>query len=305
MGKEGPNSPEWDTSDMSDSRAVVAVVGAAALFGTVGTALAKAPAGFDPLGAGVLRLLVGGLGLVLLAHRSLGALRAAPRVLVVGAVSVATYQLGFFSATRSTGVAVATLVTIGVSPIASRFIGAVRRRPAPRRAWYLAAIVVIVGLVLLVALGSSNLVIEASGVAAAVLAGVAYAAYTECASILIDDEVPPTTALAGMFFLAGLLTAPLLAWRGIDLVQSGRGVVVLGYLGVVTLTVAYVAFGWGLRHLPPTTVVMLTMVEPVVAAALASLVLSERLSVTGWVGAGLVVVAMPIVAWSSSDTVTT
>lgn len=288
---------------MNDSRAVVAVVGAAALFGTVGTALAKAPEGFDPLAAGVLRLLVGGLGLVFLARRTLGALRRSRRVLAVGAFTVAIYQLGFFSATRSTGVAVATLVTIGVSPIASRIVGAIRRRPAPNRSWYVASSVVLGGLVLLVAFGSAEVEIDAGGVLAAVLAGSAYAAYTESAAVMIDRGIPPTTALAGMFFVAGIVTAPLLVWRGIDLLQSGRGLVVLGYLGLVTLTVAYVSFGWGLRHLPPTTVVMLTMVEPVMAAVLATVVLSERLSLVGWLGAALVVAGMPIVARSSRSTV--
>lgn len=288
---------------MKNSRAVAAVVGAAALFGTVGTALAKAPQGFDPLAAGVLRLLVGGLGLVLLARRTLVALRPELRVLVVGAITVATYQLGFFSATRSTGVAVATLVTIGVSPIASRVVGAIRRRPAPNGSWYVAASVVLSGLVLLVAFGSAAVEIDAGGVLAALLAGSAYAAYTESAAVMIEHGVPPTTALAGMFFVAGLVTAPLLIWRGIDLLHSGRGVVVLAYLGLITLTVAYVSFGWGLRHLPPTTVVMLTMVEPVMAAVLATVVLSERLSTTGWLGAALVVTGMPIVARSTRSTV--
>lgn len=63
------------------------------------------------------------------------------------------------------------------------------------------------------------------------------------------------------------------------------------------------SFGWGLRHLPPTTVVMLTMVEPVMAAVLATVVLSERLSTTGWLGAALVVTGMPIVARSTRSTV--
>lgn len=292
----------WNTRDVSETRAVLAVVGAATLFGTTGTALAEAPAGFDPLSAGVLRLLVGGAGLVFVSRRSLSTLRGHRATLLLGSVAVAVYQLGFFSATRATGVAVATLTTIGIAPVASRLIGASRRRPAPPASWYVAATVVLTGLVLLVTFGSTGIELDLGGVFAALAAGVAYAAYTEVAATLIGRGAQPTSAMAGIFFGAGLVTSPLLAWRGVDLLGTGRGIAVLAYLGLVTLTVSYVAFGWGLRHLPPSTVVMLTMVEPVVASILAATVLSERLAVIGWIGAGLVVLGMPIVAQSVRGT---
>jgi DME family drug/metabolite transporter len=79
----------------------------------------------------------------------------------------------------------------------------------------------------------------------------------------------------------------------------------MAWLALVTLSLAYVAFGWGLRTLAPTTVVMLTLLEPAVAAVLAVTFLDETMSGAAWVGAVLVVAAMPLVALSARTTVRT
>jgi len=60
------------------------------------------------------------------------------------------------------------------------------------------------------------------------------------------------------------------------------------HLGVLTAGIAYVLYGWGLRSLPVSTAVSITLVEPLTAAGAAFLVLGERLSTSGSV-AGVVV----------------
>jgi len=284
---------------------VLGVLLASALFGTTGTALAKASSEVDPLGAGVLRLLVGGAGLAIVARPAVTFARTHRRVVLLGAVGVAVYQLGFFWATRRTGVAMASVVTIGASPLASWLIGTVRGRPRPPRVWFVAAVAIVVGLVLLVTGGYDSLSVVPSGVVVAVLAGAAYASYTESASILIGHGVPTTTVMASLFLGAGILTSPALLWTGIDLLESPRGLVVLGYLGLVTLTISYVAFGWSLRHIPPTLVVMLTLLEPVVAALCSVLILHETLAPLGWVGATVVGAGMVFAGRSARSSTTT
>lgn len=258
---------------------------ASALFGTTGTALAQASTDVDPLSAGVLRLLIGGFGLTLIAWKDLSSIRGRLGPVLVGALGVAVYQLGFFWATRSTGVAMASTVTIGVSPVASWFIGSFRGRPRPPGLWFVAAAVIVVGLILLVTGGYDSLEVVPRGVAAAVLAGIAYASYTESASALVSRSVPTTTVMAALFLGAGLITAPALAWTGVDILHTSRGLIVLGYLGLITLTASYVAFGWSLQYIPPTLVVMLTLLEPVVAAILSVFVLHQNLAPLGWIGA--------------------
>lgn len=285
----------------------LAVLGAATLFGTTGTALAKGPTGIEALSAGSLRLLIGGAGLCIVGRkvflrdlRQLAGHRS--MTILLGGLSVAAYQLGFFWATETTGVALATVVTIGSSPLISRLIGSIRGRPAPDLWWVASAIGLIIGLVLLV-LGSAreaNVVdFDILGVLAAILAGASYAAYTEVGSEMIFRGWHPTSAMAAMFFAAGVLTSPLLLVRDVSWFGTASGLGVILYLSLVTLTVAYVWFGWGLKRLPPTTVVMLTMFEPVIAAILAIVVLDESLSSLSWVGIVIVLIGLVVVGLRS------
>ena len=289
----------------------IAVLAAAALFGTTGTALALGPDDTGALSAGTLRLIIGGLGLVLVAAFSGSPLRQWPShmvsartPLVVGAVFVALYQLGFFYATTTAGVALATVVTIGTSPLAARAIGALRGRPAPGSWWSRAAAILLAGLIVLVIGSGGETTFSPLGVLAAAIAGFSYAVYTECGAMSLDAGVDSTATMAVMFLGAGIIAGPLLVVEGVSWLGEGSGIVMILYLSLVTLTVAYVWFGWGLRHLPPTTVVMLTMFEPVVAALLAITVLDERLSFLSWVGIVLVVGGLTVVGRRSHEAAT-
>ncbi len=95
------------------------------------------------------------------------------------------------------------------------------------------------------------------------------------------------------------MSSPLLVWRGVEVMSTGRGLLVISHLSFVTLTVAYMAFGRGLRHLAPTIVTMLTIVEPVVATSLSVIVLDEDFSPVGWIGASIVVLGLPLVGLAS------
>ena len=78
--------------------AVAAVLGAAVLFGTTGTAQALGPDGTSPLGVGAVRLAVGGLALLLVLPLVGGSTRAAtglwrtPLGLVAGACTAPLCQ---------------------------------------------------------------------------------------------------------------------------------------------------------------------------------------------------------------------
>lgn len=291
----------------------LSVLAAAALFGTTGTALAKGPEGIEAVTAGALRLLIGGTGLCLIGRRALVAtLRSSPEhrfgLILLGGLTVASYQLGFFWATETTGVALATVLTIGSAPLISRVIGSLRGRPTPDVWWMLSALGLIVGLVLLV-VGSTSATASVDfdmwGVIAAIVAGASYAAYTEVGSEMMIRGWHPTSAMAAMFLAAGLLTSPLLLVRDVTWFGTVGGLSVMLYLSLVTLTLAYVWFGWGLKRLPPTTVVMLTMFEPVVAAILAIAVLGETLSGPSWAGIVIVLIGLVIVGLRSRPTPTT
>lgn len=290
------------SSNVSAPGPIVAVLLAATLFGTTGTALALGPEDTGAVSAGIMRLLIGGLGLVLVAlvtGSRLDPSSRTRRALALGALTVASYQLCFFFATTSTGVALATVVTIGSSPLAARIIGGARRRPSPESWWFAAAVLLVVGLALLVIGNGDAATFSTVGVLAAVVAGVSYAAYTECGAVGLAAGSDSTATMAAMFFGAGCLTSPLLLFQDLSWLGSASGLTMILYLSIVTLTLSYVWFGWGLRHLPPTSVVMLTMFEPVIAAVLAIAVLDETLSAVSWTGIAIVVAGLVIVGRGS------
>lgn len=66
----------------------------------------------------------------------------------------------------------------------------------------------------------------------------------------------------------------------------------VSYTGVVTTSVAYLAFAWGARRLSPTAAVVGTLIEPLVAALLAALLLAEPMAPRQWAGAVLLALAM-------------
>lgn len=290
-----------------DRTSILAIISAATLFGTTGTALALGPDAVSAISAGTMRLLIGGLGLIVVAivtKASFASVRRTWGAIVVGAVAVALYQLCFFYAVTSTGVALATVVTIGSSPLAARGLGVLRGRPSPGNWWAVAAGLLLGGLVLLVVgsgvLGSKDgSTFSLVGIFAALLAGLSYAAYTECGSISLLAGASPTATMASMFFLAGVLASPLLLTQDLSWLNETSGVVMILYLSLVTLTLAYIWFGWGLKHLAPTSVVMLTMFEPVVAAVLAIAILDETLGLVSWIGIAVVLVGLVVVGRGS------
>ena len=63
------------------------------------------------------------------------------------------------------------------------------------------------------------------------------------------------------------------------------------YLVLGCTVFAFFAQNWALKHTPPSRVALLTSSEPAFGALFAVLWLGESLSVTGWIGGGLIVLA--------------
>jgi DME family drug/metabolite transporter len=68
----------------------------------------------------------------------------------------------------------------------------------------------------------------------------------------------------------------------------------VAHLGIVTIAVAYLLYGYGLRSIPASMAATLTLAEPVTAAVAGVVVLDERLTAAGWLGAALVVAGLAL-----------
>ncbi|MCS5496626.1 DMT family transporter [Cnuibacter physcomitrellae] len=289
-------------------RPVLAVLLAAVCFGTTGSARALADVEAGALSVGAARILIGGglLALVawLLSRRRSAEPAAAPRdgarrglptplVIALGAAGVVAYQPLFFLGTETNGVAIGTIVALGSAPVITGVADWALSRRFPGWIWVVATAVATIGVVLLsgITAGSTGSV-SGIGLLASLGAGASYAAYTLAGKVLLDRGWSSTSTMGVLFGWAAAASLPLLLLSGPSWLVTPEGALLALWLGIVTTTVAYVLFGWGLARLSPATVSTLTLAEPLTATLLGLLVLGETLDATAT--AGLVVLALGI-----------
>lgn len=266
-------------SQSSRQAGIFFVLAAAILWGTTGTAQAFAPSGYDPKVIGALRLLVGGSALFAWAawQREFGRWRDWNWLLLAcAAFFTASYQLCFFAAVDTTGVAAGTVVAIGSSPVFGGLLGRIFRGEALPGRWWMATLLAICGCALL-GFSSAALEVNAWGIVLAIGAGASYAAYTLFLKGLLA-RYPPTAVMALVACGGALLLSPALLRIEPAWLLQWRSVAVILHLGLASMALSYFFFARGLRLLPMSTAVTLTLAEPMTATILGLAVLGERLS---------------------------
>ena len=279
------------------SRGYLLVLCAACLWGTNGTAQALAPAGAQPIAIGALRILLGGITLLIIAAWR-GVLRDGKRwpfwPTLLGAVSMAAYQLFFFAGVARTGVAVGTIVGIGSTPILAGPIGFLVRKERPSRRWAIATAVGVVGCGLLIAAGE-QIHIDTLGIFLAICAGGSYAVFTTVSKGLIEEHAPEAV-MAVTFSLGACFVAPLLFAYNLHWLAQTSGILVVLHLGVITAAFAYTLFARGLRLVPVATAATLTLGEPFTAGLLGVFFLHEPLTPLALFGIGLIFAGLVILS---------
>ncbi len=276
--------------------AVLAVIVAATLFGTTGTAQALGPSGATALGIGGVRLCVGAALLALVAARARGRRRwrAHWRALLVGGLGVAAYQLAWFLGLRRTGVALGTIVGIASCPVFAGALGGVLGREQLSRGWIAGTALAASGTAFLVARGPSAAHADALGFACMLGAGLSYAVYARAVKHAIEAGLDPAGVMAGVFTVGAVLLVPLAVREPLGWVLTVRGGALALHLGLVTIGVAYTLYGWALRRLSVATVATLTLAEPLAASLFAVTLLGERLDAVGWTGVLVVTLGLTL-----------
>ncbi|MDP1876117.1 MAG: EamA family transporter [Actinomycetota bacterium] len=290
----GPHPASPVLHRASPRTAAISVMGAAVLFGTSATSLQLLAPDAPPASVAALRLLVGSAGLLaFVALRGgfggLVGLWRLPSVWLMG-LAVAGYQALFFLGTASTGVAIGTLISLGVAPFLAGIIGWLAREGAPGWLWAGSTVIAILGLGLLM-VGSLDSG-QPGGMAAAAGAGACYAMYTVLGVRLSRADHAPSAVLAASFSVGAVLLLPAVMGTTWWLTASGAAEVL--WLGLVTTTAGYLLFGVGLRVLQPGHIATLTLLEPAVATLLGVVVLHEVVSATGWIGCLLILGALAL-----------
>ena len=256
----------------------------AILWGTTGTAQTFMPQTIHPLAVGASRLAIGGFSLlvILLIMRKIDFRNWPWKSTLYAAISMAIFQYLFFSSVRLTGVAIGTVVTIGSAPVFSGIIEWLLVKRRPTRVWIMATALAIIGCALLF-LNKDGIVVNPVGIAMSLGAGLLFAFYTLVNKDVLD-KVDPVPAVAVIFSMSAIMLMPFLFLFETEGLMTGRGISVVLYLGIVTTSVAYILFSAGLKRIPSSSAVTLSLAEPLTAAILSVIVVGERLTGTSWMG---------------------
>lgn len=293
------------TEQKQNPYGLLAVLLAATLWGTTGTAASFAPE-VSAMAIGAVAMGGGGLLQAFVAWREIVVYRR--RIVqqwhfwLVGAMAVAVYPLAFYGSMRLAGITVGTVLTIGSAPLLSALIEYLFDKQKLSLRWAFGTLLGVVGITLLsfaenhTSQGDEPLF----GIALGLLAGLTYALYSWTARKMMLCHIAPKAAMGATFGLGALLLLPVLYWNGAPLLASWQNAAVGLYMAFVPMFIGYLAFGYGLARVSASTAITITLFEPVIAALLAMCLVGERLSTQGWLGIGLILACLVWISFPSA-----
>ncbi|MBI3429194.1 MAG: EamA family transporter [Actinobacteria bacterium] len=261
-------------------------------FGTTGTAQALGPKGVSPLAVGSARLIVGAL-LLFFFHRAIStsAAKISRQDLILGAIGVALYQITFFSAVKSTGVAIGTVTALGSAPALTGIVAYLINREKPTRRWLVATVITTLGIVVL-STARNSASFNLRGFLLALGAGASYSLFAVVSKRALESGVKITEAMFQIFTLAAVISLPLLFVGNVSWISTAGGSSMILWLGLVPTAIAYMAYAYGLEKVRASTASTLILAEPATATVLAAVVLGETINGRGWLGIVVVIVGL-------------
>ena len=278
---------------------VGAVLLAGICFGTTGTAQALGPKGISPLVVGSARLTIGSavLWIVHVLFKQRGN-RIQFRELAMAGVGVALYQLSFFSAVRSTGVAIGTLIAIGSAPAFTGLMAKLIYGEDPTRRWAISTVITTAGIgCLSLAHGAHQ--VHIAGIALALGAGASYSIFAVASKSAMNAGTSFTESMWKIFAVGAILLSPIYFIMPIGKLWTLSGVSMSLWLGIVPTAIAYTFYAFGLRHIRVATASTLILAEPATATVLAAVILGEALNFISLLGIAGVALGLAYLAGES------
>jgi drug/metabolite transporter (DMT)-like permease len=276
-----------------DHLAFVALVAAAFLYGVTFVVVKDAVALTPPVGFVGWRFLLGAAALFLIARP------AGASVWHHGAIAGAFLLAGYALQTQgltSTSASNSGLIT-GLYVVFTPLLAAAVARRAPRL-WVVAgALVAFAGLAFLTLDGALRL---QRGDALTVAAALAYAVHIVYLSRVAHlHPVLPFTAVQALVTAIGALGYSVVA-EGIEIPppEAWPAVVITG---LAVSAGAFLLQVWSQTVLGPARTGIILALEPAFAAASAAVFLGERLTSSGWLGAGLILIGIYVVLGATGD----
>ena len=285
----------------NSSRAgILAVLGAAFCFGTTGTTQQLGVPDISPVAVASARLLCGSLFLFIFAfliERRNSKYRMPRTDLLIAGCGIAIYQLTFFSAVDSTGIAIATVTALGTAPTFSAIVAYLILREKPLLNWYLGTSVTIIGIVLV---GTANGVegFNLLGILLASIAGLGFAIFNVICRKSLEKGASDIWVTAQTFGIAAIASAPFLFAESPVWLTTRNGILTTLWLGIFTTSVGYILFMYGLKRIPSSLAATVVLAEPATATILAAVVIGEPLVAQSYLG--IATVALGILYISKS-----
>ncbi|MFD7014090.1 DMT family transporter [Streptomyces sp. NPDC059161] len=240
------------------------------LLGAMALRRRPAPVAPEPRGRRLLRIIGSGIGLMI-------------------------FQSAYFAAVEATGLAVATVVTLGAGPVLIA-LGA-RLTLGERIGWAGAAAVAgaLAGLAVL-CIGNGGGTVRPAGVVLALVSAAGYAAITLLTRWLGRNggAADPSATTAWAFGVAALCLLPFAGTEGLlpHTAEPVRVVVLMLYVAAIPTALAYALYFAGAAVVRAATVSVIMLLEPVSAAVIAVSVLGERITAATAVGTTLLLLAV-------------
>ena len=286
----------------------VAACGAGVLWGTgalVVNVLVERH-GFAPENISFWRFVVGAIVLLTVFGRSISWDRLKPLLatVILAGVAMAGYVLLWFLGIEQMGAAVPTLIALCLPPVLVTAIAVARGQEQADLKLVLVLLGAIIGTVLIVVQhqpsasgGSPNETLL--GVLFSIGSALLYAGFSMISgriSVALGAG-PATTCLtvvaAAAMGLFGLYRP--LSWPSEVPPQAW-----FLYLGVVTAALALLAFSWGAARLKPTALTVATLLEPLTAVILSTVLLGKNMSAWQWFGGALLLLSIWILGRRSA-----
>jgi drug/metabolite transporter (DMT)-like permease len=267
--------------------AALAITVAAFLFGSTFVVIKEAVASFPPISFVAWRFLIGGVALCLL---------ALPRGRVIwrdAAICGSLLFSGYAFQTAglvTTGATNSALIT-GLFVIITPLLAALFRRQGPRPWVVVGAVVAFTGVLLLTARDGIRL---ETGDLLTLGAAFSFAGHIVALARLAPRH-PVVPFTAGQLLVTSALAFPLAAFIEDLTIPTSREVPALLITGIGVSAGAFLLQIWAQTIIGPSMTGVLLALEPAFGVATAAVVLGERLTAGGWLGAALIIAAIYLV----------
>ncbi|QHA03438.1 EamA family transporter [Streptomyces broussonetiae] len=227
--------------------------------------------------------------------------RRAARALATG-LGLAVFQTAYFGAVESTGLAVATVITLGAGPVLIALGARLLLRERLGAGGFLSVAGALAGLAVLT-FGGSAATVRPAGVLLALLSAAGYGVMTLLTRWWGRSggaDASDTTVWA--FAVTSLCLLPFALHEGLlpHTAHPARLLWLLLYIAAVPTALAYALYFAGAAVVRSATVSVIMLLEPVTAAVLAVVLLGERLTAATTAGTLLMLVAVAGLAVSEA-----